>query len=102
MRNLLLQTTVNGLKPIELNLAENPTTGYRWDFTVEGDVENVTDEYISSRLESEEYRIGGGGIRHLLFQPSSENYCIHLEHLQAWDPNSVSQEFDIKGKEYVA
>ncbi len=79
---------------IVLRLAENPTTGYRWQVErVEGPLEQGGDSY----LPDPNMQFGSGGVRELHFKCCDEGRArLELKHWQAWEgESSVVERFAV-------
>jgi inhibitor of cysteine peptidase len=82
---------------LSLRLQENPTTGFLWR------VEELDERFVvaeDSRFSvSEAGGIGGGGVRVLSFRAKASGTSpLRLALLQAWEPSSVSERFEITVK----
>ncbi len=89
-------TTVSAHEGDEIlvRLAENATTGYRWEIDrSEGPVALVADDY---RL-APDVQVGGGGTRELRFRATGPGTArLELKHWQPWEGEpSVADRFRV-------
>ncbi len=71
-----------------LELAENPTTGYRWEIDVVGPVERIDDSYAVV-----DPGVGGGGRRTFSFRANEKGSAtVHAVLRRRWEAAPV-QEF---------
>jgi inhibitor of cysteine peptidase len=76
---------------ITVVLAENPTTGYRW----QPDIDTARLQLTADHYEGPERPVGTGGTRHLTFaslQPGPVQ--LHLVKRRSWE-QAVVAEFDV-------
>jgi len=70
-----------------IDFEENPTTGYRWEFTPSEGLEIVSSNYILNR----EGGVGGGGVRRLLLRSNQPGETRVLGKLwRSWVGDSSS------------
>jgi len=77
---------------IVIRLAENPTTGYRWQLAnVDGPIEPAGDSFELAPNP----QIGSGGVREFRFRAVGPGAAhLELKHLQAWEgERSVDRRF---------
>jgi inhibitor of cysteine peptidase len=68
---------------IDLQLEENPTTGYRWVFESDSDLLEPGTDVFTLREAS---AVGGGGIRHLQFHAVRPGRCtVSLKLSRGWE-----------------
>jgi predicted secreted protein len=71
---------------VKLNLAENPTTGYRWAFTAQPE---PACKIVSDTFESGRDAPGAGGTHRWQFQAvSSGTGSVELQYRRAWEKDS--------------
>lgn len=78
---------------VTVRLAENPTTGYRW----EAEYDQVRLRLTDDRLEGADMPRGGGGERVLVFtvvQPGPAG--IRLAKKRAWEQGPPREEFSVE------
>lgn len=73
-------------KLLTVTLEENQTTGYSWDYAIEGDtIRLAADNYIPADSEGEEIA-GAGGHHDYIFEGSKEGTAtITFTHGQQWE-----------------
>ncbi len=74
---------------VTISLDENPSTGYRWEYTVsaEGIVQLTADEYSSDAPAGV---VGAGGIRALSFAGLKEGtVTLTLSYLRPWEGDPI-------------
>ena len=74
------EVPVSAGQVIELRLAENPTTGFRWTFDAPGI------EVIEDRYEDTGEGLGAGSTRVLRLRVPAADTDLHLRRGQKWDP----------------
>jgi inhibitor of cysteine peptidase len=73
----------------ELQLTENPTTGYRWHFRSSGEPV-VQAEELPFQIADE--RIGAGGLRRWVFRAAQAgSTLIELEHRRVWEKQATAK-----------
>lgn len=85
-----------------LELDENPTTGYRWEYVLEGDVQVVKDNYIAPDKTG---LVGAGGTRVFEFKaPENKEECsVKLYYRRSWEtfPDSPDCTYVFSGDGWV-
>ncbi len=90
---------------IAIELEENPTTGYSWTFTQEGEgqVELVKDKYKANSTVKE--MVGGGGVHTFTFKAKTDGICyLKFEHIRPWEDGAIERKIyklEIKDKHFV-
>lgn len=84
---LTLFVSCNSLKDSDLlsiELDENPTTGYRWEFVTDDNVlELVFDEFTANLNKG---LLGAGGTRILTFKPlADKDTVLYLYYVRPWE-----------------
>lgn len=78
---------------IELRLAENPTTGYRWVFTAKGDPTCVV---VGDRFEGSAGPPGAGGEHIWQIRGATLGECdIAMQHRRSFQPDTPTQSFTL-------
>ncbi len=82
---------------VRISLEENPSTGYRWQYTIqEGTMEIVTDDYIPP----EDPIPGAGGIRVITLKMISVgDFSFLMNYIRDWEEEPISQfiiDFSVK------
>lgn len=80
--------TVQRGDTVELDLEENPTTGYRWQ------VSNGLDELESDQYELLSATVGGGGMRKFTFLADS-SYELRLTNCRTWSGEVTGEPFTL-------
>lgn len=80
---------------LKVSLAENPTTGYRWE--LDKPIDKHLQVYSDDFTISDEKAIGSGGLRILCFQPiKPDRYLLSLKHWCPWEgEESVEDRFQV-------
>ena len=72
-------------------LPENPTTGYRWEFTKNG---APLCELLGDSFEANSHQIGGSGIHEWRFRANAPGTAtIQMELTRGWDPKTATHSF---------
>ena len=88
-----IQEKVIGTKEVTLDLEENPTTGYSWEYSISDEtvLEYVKDEYIdpsasAESSEGEEPVVGASGVRRFTFNPLSDGtVTVEFRYSRPWE-----------------
>ena len=82
-----------------VRLAENPTTGYSWNFSVSGGLRVVKDEFIPSAQEGQV--VGAGGVRSVSFGTvTAGGQTVHGEYRRPWVTAGTVTFVDLEGGFY--
>ena len=75
----------SGDRCVEIRLTANPTTGFQWEFTVEGDAVAVTGEEYHTRKGGEQL-CGAGGVTTLTLAPvRNGSGKVIARYLRPWE-----------------
>ena len=80
---------INGT--VEINIAENPTTGYTWHMNVDNDelVEVVVDEFTAPNAEGV---VGAGGMHTWIIDAVDQGIVtMTFEYYRDWEPENVAE-----------
>lgn len=93
----------SGSREVEIRLAANSTTGFNWEFTVEGDTLAVTGEEYRPDRTGDRQLCGGGGTTVLTLTPvRNGSGKIFASYLRKWEKDqepakSVFWEISVTG-----
>ena len=74
-------------EPFEIQLPENPSTGFRWHVVSVGTLSVVNDSFMAGST-----RIGSAGIRKIqLVANTDDDSIITLTHKRAWEPHAIDE-----------
>ena len=78
----------SGDRCVEIRLAANPTTGFQWEFTVEGDAVAVTGEEYRTKNGGEQL-CGAGGVTTLTLSPvRNGSGKVIARYLRPWEKDT--------------
>ena len=93
-------------KTVSIELDENPTTGYRWEFFTDDEILLLVEDNYTT--QSQEGIVGAGGKRTFVFEVlKDEDTTIDFYYRRSWEPfpdspsctykyNSQSSSFELK------
>lgn len=90
---------------VTIELEENPTTGYSWTFTQDGDgqVELVKDKYQEKGKDKD--MVGRGGVHTFTFKAKTDGVCyLKFEYIRPWEDGAIERKIyklEIKDKHFV-